>query len=175
MSSLIDSLKDFFSGQSGSDPFSVPDRLKQDIDLNLGQDESFLISVKCLSAKYKAPRLIDSNTFFNPYFILTSKRVIIAKNSSTLNIFREIELRNIMDHSFDIGRDRSGITLKLYNSSDVITFHRSSQESTQMIRERFEKAVDTVTGSAEKKVYCRFCGEKIPSDSNFCQDCGSRL
>lgn len=175
MSSLIDSLRDFFSGQSGSDPFSVPDRLKQDIDFNLAQDESFLMSLKCLSAKYKAQRLIDSNTFFSPYLILTSNRVIIARNSSTLNIFREIELRNIVDHSFDIGRNRTSITLKLYNSSAVITFHQSSEESTRMIKERFEKAVEAVSGSAEKKVYCRFCGEKIPSDSNFCQDCGSRL
>lgn len=175
MSSIIDRLKSFFSNPSGDELFSLPDKLTKDIEDILGEEEELVLGIRALSAKYKAPRLIDSNTFFNPFIIFTSSKIVIAKNSSSLNIFREIGLRNIVDHKFDISDQRSSLTLKLYNSSDIITFHPYSAEQTEKVEGSFKKILETFSSPSEKKLFCRYCGEKIPADSNFCSDCGSRL
>lgn len=174
MSSLIDKLKSIFETPSGEELLLLPESLKIDINETLENEESLVFSIRALSAKYKAPRLIDSNTFFNPYFILTNSRIIIARNSSRLNVFREIELRNIIDHKFEISSRISSLSMKLYNSRDIVTFHSNTSEQTESLKNHFDELVGALSASEEKKLYCRFCGEKIPADSNFCPDCGSR-
>ncbi len=175
MSSILNRLKILFFNPSGDDLFSLPDKLKEEVEDKLEEEEKFLLSIRALSAKYKASRLIDSNTFFNPFVIFTSRKILIAKNSSSLNTFREIAARNIIDHKFDISGKRSSLTVKLYNSSDIITFHPGSAEQTEQVKNTLETVLDTISSQPEKNLFCRFCGEKIPSDGNFCPECGSRL
>lgn len=174
MPSLFDRLKNIFRTPTEEDLLRFPEKLLSDIKGILDEDESLVFSIKALSAKYKAPRLLDSNTFFNPFFILTTRRVIIARNSSRLNIFREIELRNILDHKIESSGNSPGLTLKHYNASDIITFHPSSPEQSEQLDGFLSELLEKRHSAAGKTIFCRYCGEKIPADSNFCPECGSR-
>lgn len=159
----------------GDELLNIPESLLNEIAEKLRKDEELLLSIKALSASYRAPSIIDSNTFFNPYIFLTNLRILIAKNSSRLNIFREIRLQSIADHSFDTGSDKSRFTIQHPDSSDIITFPDNSAEQLKRLSESFEAALGNLLKSDTQTIFCRHCGKRIPQESRFCQICGNRL
>jgi len=175
MSSILNRIAGLFDFSSGQDLLSIPEELSRDIRNNLQDNELLEFSMRALSARYKAARLIDSNTFFNPFLILTTSRLLIAKNSSNLNIFRDINLISIIDTRFEISDNSSSLNLKQYNSSDIIYFPRNCREQVELFRKSFERVMNDISHLSKEVIFCRYCGEKIPSDSNFCQDCGNKL
>ena len=76
-------LSDFFLAPPRIDP----DELKE----LLGEDDPVLLTVPALSCTYKPRAWIDRNTFFRSILMLTKKRVLILKNSSKVNVLRDIE------------------------------------------------------------------------------------
>ncbi|MGI9534181.1 MAG: hypothetical protein ACR2NW_04460, partial [Thermodesulfobacteriota bacterium] len=64
----------------------MPAQIKKDLLWNLkGSDEKLILSLKTHRAIHKAPATRDSNTFYNAYAVITSRRLILAKDSSKLN------------------------------------------------------------------------------------------
>ena len=175
MSSILNRLAGLFDFTSGQNLLNIPERLIRDINNNLLEKESLEFCIRALSARYIAARLVDSNTFFNPFVMLTTSRLLIAKNSSSLNIFRDINLGSILDARFQITGGSSSLAIKQYNATDNIIFPNNCTEQVEQFRESFENVMNNISHLSAEIIFCRYCGEKIPSDSNFCQDCGNKL
>jgi len=60
----------------------LPHGIKKGVEKYIKEEESILVTLLNWRVVYKAPRFIDSNTYFHTWFILTDHRIIIARNSS---------------------------------------------------------------------------------------------
>ena len=98
----------------------------------IGENDSVVFKIQTLSSTYKPRAWIDRNAFFRSMLILTNKRVLILKNSSAVNVLRDIELNTITHHKLSSTRSKGlKLEIKTFDAEDLITFH-------QQYRKEFE-------------------------------------
>ncbi len=98
MARILNLYKNFISGlldTTGKDLLSLPEKIRNDLSLSLSENEEIVVTMKTNRAIYRAGTSKDSNTFYNTFAIVTSSRIILAKDSSGLNIFREFQLNQV--------------------------------------------------------------------------------
>ncbi|MCY3625291.1 MAG: zinc ribbon domain-containing protein [Candidatus Dadabacteria bacterium] len=163
-----------------SDFFLAPPRIDSDeLRELLGEDDSVLITVQTLSCTYKPKTWIDRNAFFRSILVLTKKRILILKNSSRVNVLREIELDTITHHKFGSTRSKGlKLEIKTVDAEDVIMFHQQYRKEFEELSEKFEEviteAISLSTGTGET-FFCMHCGVRIPAASVFCSSCGKKV
>ena len=168
---ILKKLSDFFLAPTKINP----DELK---DL-LGEDDSVLLTVPTLSCTYKPRTWIDRNTFFRSILMLTKKRILILKNSSKVNVLRDIEFDTITNHKFASTRSKGlKLEIKTVDAEDVIMFHQQYRKEFEELSGKFEEVMSQtieLSSSAGETFFCMHCGARIPAASVFCSSCGKKV
>ena len=154
-----------------SDFFLAPPRIDSDeLKELLGEDDPVLLTVPALSCTYKPRAWVDRNTFFRSILMLTKKRVLILKNSSKVNVLRDIEL--------DTKSKGLKLEIKTVDAEDVIMFHQQYRKEFEELSGKFEEAmsqaIELSAGDGET-FFCMHCGARIPAASVFCSSCGKKV
>lgn len=168
---IFKKLSDFFIAPTKIDP----DELKE----LLGEDDPALLTVPTLSCTYKPRAWVDRNTFFRSILMLTKKRVLILKNSSRVNVLRDIELDTIAHHKFGSTRSKGlKLEIKTVDAEDVIMFHQQYRKEFEELSGKFEEAMAQaleLSAGGGETFFCMHCGAKIPAASVFCSSCGKKV
>ncbi len=178
MSSFFNIFKkpiNFLKAKLHTDPTQLTSQLRNDIENHMEDDETLLFSSKALSTTHIASSFLDRNTFFSPYFILTNKKIRLAKNSSRLDLIREIDLREIKSYHLENMKQKHKLTLNLFDCKDIVFFPSYSNNYINNLKNLISKAFNEVKTSLQDFLFCRYCGEKIHADSSFCHNCGKKL
>lgn len=163
-----------------SDFFLAPPKIDSDeLRELLGEDDSVLLTVQTLSCTYKPRAWVDRNTFFRSILMLTKKRILLLKNSSKVNVLRDIEFDTITHHKFGSTRSKGlKLEIKTVDAEDSIMFHQQYRNEFEELSEKFEEvmaqAIDLSTETGET-FFCMHCGAKIPAASVFCSSCGKKV
>jgi len=118
---MLKGLVEKLQGGSFTEP---PEGIAEGIRKRLGEGEEVHFTLLNWRAMHKAPTFTDSNTYFSSWFILTNKRIIIARNSSELKTFREIHLHGITDVHYELDRSEPRVTITTPGNVDKIEFQR---------------------------------------------------
>ncbi|HEX3034880.1 MAG TPA: PH domain-containing protein [Thermodesulfobacteriota bacterium] len=174
---ILHKLKGFFSKEKERNFTELPSGVKGGLAVYLKSGEEILFTLRNFRAIYKAPRWLDSNTFFNSWLILTNSRVIIAKNSSSFKRFRDIPLGEIKQIDYETGALESRLTIESPGSVDIIEFLRESKKLSEDLSRIINQALGNFRNSGQhiSLIFCFKCGNKVPQGSKFCSECGERL
>ncbi|MEW6145430.1 MAG: hypothetical protein AB1598_10475 [Thermodesulfobacteriota bacterium] len=158
----------------------LPHGIRQGVEKYIREEESILVTLLNWRAIYKAPRFIDSNTFFNSWFILTSHRIIIARNSSVFKRFRDIPLSGISQIFYELDNTEPRISITSPGHEDIIEFPRQASHHCAKLEETVKVAVANAMDIFKNLpdgdyIYCSRCGGRIPGSSHFCSECGAKL
>ena len=172
MPSLLNKLFGHFKDPTGDDLFILPKQIKKDLLWNLqGSEEKLILSMKTHRAIHKAPETRNSNTFYNAYAIITSRRLILAKDSTKLNTFREIPLGSVDSYRYEEENKKPNLNIESLRSKFILTFPPGSFAEAETFFSSFRQLLDQ---SKLTDSYCGKCGKKIPVDSVYCSHCGER-
>ena len=173
MPSFLKKIIGHFKDPSGEELFILPELVKKDLLWNLkGTDEKIVLSLKTHRAIHKAPSTRDSNTYYNAYAIITTKRLIIAKDSSKFNTFREIQLSSIGNFIFQDENKKPNIKIESNLSNFTLTFPPGSINEAEIFYNTFRRVHND---RLESTALCSKCGQQIAVDSVYCSHCGEKL
>ncbi len=177
---IVNAIKDFMGNLVTQNYTELPERIQTGLNKYLKDDEKILLTLMDYRAIYRAPKFVDSNTFFNSWFILTNDRIIIARNSSNFKRFRDIPLLDITQIFYEIDNTEPRISITTPGKEDIIEFMRAASAHCQDL----EKVIDGAIENAKSRkrhtgkddfVLCSKCGSQVLSESKYCSECGSRL
>jgi len=177
---IVNAIKDFMGGLVTNNYTELPERIKTGLNKYLNDDEEILLTLLDYRAIYRAPRFIDSNTFFNSWFVLTSDRIIIARNSSHFKRFRDIQLNDITQIFYELDNTEPRISITTPGNEDIVEFMKAASAHCQELDKRIDGAIEDakarkIQAGKEEFVLCKKCGSKVLSQSKYCSECGSRL
>lgn len=165
------------------DPYltEVPKKVAQGMAEYINEDEEPLFKLRSFRAVYSAPSWLESNQFFSTWVVVTSKRLMILKNSSVFKLFRDIPLGSIEGLNYEFEPRQYRITIKSPHKTDILEFTGYAITFCPELR-RILGTVCThseIIGKAQKPSpginYCYFCGFRLPNPANFCPECGKKL
>lgn len=180
LSQILDNIKSYINSQKAQDFTELPKGVKNGLSKYLKQGEEVLFTVRNFRAIYKAPRWVDSNTFFNSWLILTNQRIMIAKNSSSFKRVREILLNNISQTDYETEISESKLTIHSHGTVDIIDFLRDARPYCEGLEQKVSEALERARQredypQIQDTVLCNECGSKIAKQSKFCSECGVKL
>ncbi len=179
MMRITDLIKNAFSPLVTRNYTELPNKVKAGVDKYLTDGEVILLTLRNHRAIHKAPIWLDSNTFFNSWFILTNYRIIIARSSSEFKRFRDIPLNEISQISYELDNQDPKISITSPGKEDVIEFTKGASLHCEgmdtKLNEAMRDAKKLRNPSTKDSVVCNKCASKIPSTSKFCPECGSRI
>ena len=150
----------------------LPLGIKSGLTKFLTPNEELLFTLRNFRAIYKAPRWIDSNTFFNSWFILTNRRIIIAKNSSSFKKFRDIPYNSINQIEYETGILESRFIIHSPRTVDIIEFIGEARKHSEGLDQKIHKTKEEAISDT---VLCFKCESKMPKESRFCAECGEKI
>jgi uncharacterized protein with PIN domain len=177
---IMDAVKNIMGMLETRNYTELPQGIRKGVEKYIREEESILVSLLNWRAIYKAPRFIDSNTFFNSWFILTSHRIIIARNSSVFKRFRDIPLSGISQIFYELDNTEPRISITSPGHEDIIEFPRQASphcaKLEETVKEAMTKAMDERSNLSDREyIHCSRCGCRIPAGSHFCPECGAKI
>ena len=173
MPSLLKKIIDRFKDPTGDDLFILPEKIKKDLLWNLkDSEEKLVVSLKTRRAIHRAPSIINSNTFYNAYAIITSKRLILARDSSKLKTFREILMSSVDSYLYEEENDTPSLNIESGHSKFILAFSPHSFTEAKTFLSVFRRVLDE---SKPADLFCSKCGKKTPVDSVYCSHCGEKI
>lgn len=177
---ILDAIKDLVSILETSNYTDLPESVNQGLVKYLDEDEKTILTLRNFRAIYRAPRWLDSNTFFNSWFILTEHRIVVARNSSEFKRFRDIPLNTITQLFCELDRTEPKITINSPGHEDIIEFPKRASSHCEGLEESLKSAIDNARKIMREPgddgfMYCGKCGSKILRSSHFCSECGVRI
>ncbi len=176
---IVDTIRNLVGKFSNQNFTELPDSIRTGLHKYLDSGENIVSTVRLNRAIYKAPRWGDSNSFYNSWFVLTEKRIVIAKNSSKFNRFRDIPLAEITQTFYEVDRSEPRISITSPGTEDVFEFSKSSAHLCShvegILENTLDKAKENYLHSDTNYVHCNECGSKILRNSKFCAECGMKL
>ncbi len=161
-----------FLDPTGNNLLILPEKIINDLSVSLAGDEEIVISMKTDRAIYSAGLSKDSNTFYKAYAVLTSKRLILAKEASRLNIFREFRLSQVNSLLYEEVNNKPTIHIDLLNSKYVLSMPPGSSAQAKEFFDTFNSVIEPMQ---TENSFCSSCGNKIHSDSVYCSNCGIKI
>lgn len=177
---ILNAIKNLVSRLETRNYTELPEGIQKGLGKYLNEDETPHVTLLNFRAIYRAPRWLDSNTFFNSWFILTDRRIIIARNGSVFKRFRDIPLSNITQIYYELDNTEPRITITSPGHEDIIEFSRKSSAHCSELEETLKSAIDAamksnpISGEGDF-IFCGSCGSRILRGSHFCSECGSKL
>ncbi len=177
---ILDTLMDILGRLETRNYTDLPRGVHQGLMKYLEENERPLVTLLNFRAIYRAPRWLDSNTFFNTWFILTERRIVIARNSSVFKRFRDIPLDSITQIYCELDHTEPRLTVNSPGHEDIIEFHKKSSAHCASLEESLKDAIDNAKKTRkhhgdENFTFCGKCGSKILRGSHFCSECGAML
>ena len=177
---IVNAIKDFVGSLVVSNYTELPDRILIGLNKYLKENEDILVTLLDHRAIYRAPRFVDSNTFFNSWFILTTDRIIIARNSSHFKRFRDIPLTDITQIFYELDNTEPRISITTPGNEDVIEFFKTGAAHCEDLDKKIDSAIEnaktrTTTSVNSEYISCNKCGSKVLSQSKYCSECGARI
>ncbi len=177
---IVNAIKDFVGSLVTNNYTELPQRIQTGLNKYINDDEEILLTLLDYRTVYRAPRFIDSNTYFNSWFILTNDRIIIARNSSTFKRFRDIPLSDITQIFYELDNTEPKISITTPGNEDIIEFIRSASVHCEGLDKVINSAIENAKSrklhdGKDDFVLCSKCGSQVLSDSKYCSECGSRL
>ncbi|HEX9667398.1 MAG TPA: zinc-ribbon domain-containing protein [Thermodesulfobacteriota bacterium] len=177
---LIGTIQGFINKLESKNFTELPQDLKESLSSYLSQGEEISLTLRNYRAIYKAPKWIDSNTYFNSWFILTDQRILILRNSSSFKLFRDIPLDEVSRTLYEMDGSDPRLTIITPGKEDRIEFVseviRHCDDIGKKLNEALEKNRQYYNTTPEKDtLHCFNCGTRIPKKSNFCPECGKSL
>ncbi len=172
LSKITQEIQNYFNKPNNQTITDLPLGTKSGLTKYLLPDEEVLFTLKDFRAIYKAPRWLDSNTFFNSWFILTNKRTIIAKNSSSFKRFRDIHHNKISQIEYETGLLESRLIIHTPRTVDIIEFIGEAKKCSEGIDQKMNRVIENVISDT---VYCLKCETEMPKGSKFCLECGEKI
>lgn len=177
---LVESIQGLMNKLESKNFTELPSELNRSLSGYLSPGEAILLTLRNYRAIYKAPNWIDSNTYFNSWFILTDKRILILRNSSSFKMFRDIALDEISRTHYEIEKLEPRITIISPGKEDRIEFLRGATKHCEHIGKKVNEALEISRQNSQlsmKKdtMNCPKCASKVPWKSNFCSECGQSL
>ncbi len=173
---ILQSLKESLNKRRQKNFTELPPGIKTGLTKYLKPNEEVLLTLLNFRAIYKATTLIDSNTFFYSWFILTNRRIIVARNSSSFKKFRDIPHDSIDQIYYETGASEFRLIIHSLGTVDIIEFLRESRIYSEDLDIKVNRVIEEAK-KAEKPgisdtIICLQCGSKIPRVSKFCSECG---
>jgi hypothetical protein len=159
----------------------VPEKVAGGMEEYIDEDEKPLFKLRSFRALYSTPTWIESNQFFSAWVIVTSKRLMILKNSSSFKLFRDIPLGSIEELNYEFEPRKYKITIKSPHKTDILEFTGESINFCPELRRILETVCtpSRLTGKVRTPSlgisHCYFCGFRLPNPANFCPECGKKL
>ena len=157
----------------------LPETIRPGLEKYLGENENILLTLLNYRAIYKAAKWVDSNTFFNSWFILTNNRIVIARNSSKFKRFRDIPLHEITQIFYELDEDQGKISITCPAKEDIIEFSKGAQPYFEDLEIKVKEAIQNAKVNKPEldteTIICTKCGSKIDIESKFCPECGARV
>ena len=177
---LIESVQGLISKLESKNFTELPSELNGSLSDYLSPGEKILLTLRNYRAIYKAPKWIDSNTYYNSWFILTDQRILILRNSTSFKMFRDIALDEVSRTLYEVEKLEPRITIISPGNEDRIEFLRDATKHCEHIGKKVNEALEISRQNSQlstKKdtMNCPNCGSKIPRTSNFCSECGESL
>lgn len=177
---ILDAIRDLVGRLEIRNYTELPQGIYEGLVKYLEQDERLILTLRNYRAIYRAPRWLDSNSFFNSWFILTERRIVVARNSSAFKRFRDIPLDAVTQLYCELDRTEPKITINSPGHEDIIEFHKQASEHCEGLEESLRSAIDNAKkdrrGPGEDSfMFCGKCGSKILRGSHFCSECGARI
>jgi NADH pyrophosphatase NudC (nudix superfamily) len=177
---LLESIEGFLNKLESKNFTKLPSDLNGSLSSYLSPGEEILLTLRNYRAIHKAPNWIDSNTYFNSWFILTDQRILILRNSSSFKLFRDIALDEVSRTHYEMEKLEPRITIISPGKEDRVEFvsevTKHCEDIGKKVNEALEISRQNSQLSGEKDTrYCPNCGSKIPRTSNFCSECGKSL
>jgi len=173
-------LKGLVEKLQGGSFTELPGSIAEGLRKRLDEGEKVHFTLLNWRAIHKAPNFTDSNTYFSSWFILTASRIIIARNSSELKMFREIPLNGITSIHYELDRSEPRMTITTPGNVDKIEFQKKASAHTPELEELLKTVIAEARRAAPVSaaagiVLCGGCGNGIPKSSRFCPECGVRV
>jgi len=177
---IVDTIKDFMGSIIVHNYTELPEKIQTGVNKYLKDDERIILTLLDYRAIYRAPKFIDSNTFFNSWFILTNHRIIIARNSSKFKRFRDIPLSDITQIFYELDDTEPRISITTPGNEDIIEFMKAGAEHCVNLDKKIDLAIENaktqnIKIANDESILCNKCGSKVLSHSKYCSECGSRL
>lgn len=177
---IVDTIKDFVGSIVTHNYTELPEKIQVGVDKYLDDDEEIILTLLDYRAIYRAPKFIDSNTFFNSWFILTNHRILIARNSSTFKRFRDIPLSEITQIFYELDDTEPRVSITTPGNEDIIEFMKAGAEHCENLDKKINLAIENAktrkkTMTSDEYTLCKKCGSKVLSQSKYCSECGSRI
>ena len=158
----------------------IPHGIRTGVEKYIIEEEGILFTLLDWRAVYKAPKFVDSNTFFNSWFILTSHRIIIARNSSVFKRFRDIPLSGISQIFYELDYSNPRITIASPGHEDIIEFPKQASHHCTGLEEIINEAIGNARVMLKNFpdgdfIYCGACSGRILRGSHYCSECGAKL
>lgn len=157
---------------AGRDLLLLPENIKNDLLISLSGDEEIVISMKTDRAIFRAGLSKDSNTFYKAYAIYTGKRLILAKDSSRLNIFREFQVNQVNSLLYQESSRKPEIYIDMDSSKYVLSFPPGSFDQAKIFFDTLNSSLEPAKSEIN---FCSKCGNKIHPDSVYCSNCGTKI
>lgn len=177
---LSGAIKSIINNLVTSNYTEIPGRIQTGLAKYLDENEDILYTLLDYRAIYKAPKWVDSNTFFNSWFVLTNHRIIVARNSSSFKRFRDIPLNDITQIFYELDGSEGKISITSPGKEDIIEFSKATHSYYESLEKELKDAI--LNAKEHKRVnqdtetlICAKCGSKIGSDSKYCPECGARV
>jgi hypothetical protein len=176
---IMDAVKNLMGMLETKNYSELPPGIREGVLKYINRGETILVTLLDWRAMYKAPKFVDSNTFFNSWFILTSRRIIIARNSSGFKRFRDIPLKEITQIFYELDNKEPRISIVSPGHEDIIDFPRQTSHLCADLEERINSAIANSRNIKEDflgadYIQCAGCGSSIPQGSHFCPECGAK-
>lgn len=177
---IVDTLKDLMGNFITNNYTELPEKIQSGVNNYINEDENIILTLLDYRAIYRAPKFIDSNTFFNSWFILTDQRIIIARNTSKFKRFRDIPLSEITQIFYELDDTEPRISITTPGNEDIIEFMKAGAQHCENLNKKIDLAIENAKNKktsklSEEHILCRKCGSKVLSKSKYCSECGSRL
>lgn len=134
-------------------------------------EETILSSVRVYKTRSYGGSMWDSkyNTFFQTWFFITDKRIVVARNTMPLKIFASIPFSDISSIEYApeiLEIQAKGISYNIEFFDDPLF---------EKLQKEIDSLIEKNSALSEAYPYCTYCKEFSPKRSRFCLECGKEV